>query len=220
MLLLNFLLILFQLYIMHPSPTHLSIFSYLPFPLKNPQNTHANTHTHTHKWKWTTAAVTTTTTKAVVCQCIHVPSYLYFRMLSAMSHWSRSRSLASVTPSVLEPQWDSSKSSYCCPVSWGSCSCRSAGIFTHLNHLQSPGYGPGWPSLVGQPVYLALPYPHGQRKLFSTAPARPPNAVIIRKQNQLSCSHALGLSHHHCHLQKQHHCASQSRCRAPLSYML
>lgn len=51
---------------------------------------------------------------------------LYLQMFTAMSR-SGMRYLTSSTLPVLEPHWDSSGISCWCPVSWRSCSFRSAG---------------------------------------------------------------------------------------------
>jgi hypothetical protein len=44
---------------------------------------------------------------AVVWHSVHIPlcTHLHLYMLTAVSHWSGSRSLASVTPSILDPHW-------------------------------------------------------------------------------------------------------------------
>jgi hypothetical protein len=61
-------------------------------------------------------------------QCVTLrPHSLHLPMLVAMSHWSASRPLASVTASILDPHQESSWLSCCCPVSWRSCSFGSAG---------------------------------------------------------------------------------------------
>ncbi|CAO2580303.1 hypothetical protein LEMLEM_LOCUS1378 [Lemmus lemmus] len=46
----------------------------------------------------------------------------------ARSHWFVSRPLVSAPLSLLDPHWDSSWVSCCCPVSWRSCSFGSAGL--------------------------------------------------------------------------------------------
>ena len=44
------------------------------------------------------------------------------QMAIAMTSWSGMRPLVSATLSILDPHWDSSWISCCCPVSWRSCS--------------------------------------------------------------------------------------------------
>lgn len=73
-----------------------------------------------------------------------------------MSHWFGLRSLTSVTSSILDPHWDSSWLSCCCPVSQRSWSFGSPGPalpHTPIVHrwcrflhklTQSPGSGPSW----------------------------------------------------------------------------
>ena len=68
--------------------------------------------------------------EAVVCSTVfHSISFClcFLQMFIAMSHWSSMRPLASATPSILEPHWDSSSLSCWCPVSWRSCSFGSVG---------------------------------------------------------------------------------------------
>lgn len=53
-------------------------------------------------------------------------------------HWSGSRPLVSITLLTLGPHWDSSWLSCCCPVSWSSCSFRSAGhVPSHASTVYS-----------------------------------------------------------------------------------
>jgi hypothetical protein len=77
-------------------------------------------------------------------------------MFITMSCRSGSRSLASVTPSILNRHRDSSRLSCCCPMSWKSYRFGAAGLA--LSHIptvlrvfgfggqptQSPGSGPEW----------------------------------------------------------------------------
>jgi hypothetical protein len=63
--------------------------------------------------------------EAVVCHSVShsIPLYPHIfacKMFTVMHRWSGPRPLASVTPSVLDPHWDSSRLSCCCPVSWRS----------------------------------------------------------------------------------------------------
>lgn len=59
--------------------------------------------------------------EAVVCHNVS-HTHVHLQMFIAMSHWSGSRSLASVTPSISVPHWDSSLLSCGCPMSWRSSS--------------------------------------------------------------------------------------------------
>ena len=52
----------------------------------------------------------------------------FLQMFIAVSHLSGSRPLASATLSILNPHWDSSQISCCCPVSQRSCSFGSVGL--------------------------------------------------------------------------------------------
>ena len=73
-----------------------------------------------------------------------------------MRHRSGLRPLASATLSILDPYWDSSLISCCCPGSWRACGYGSGGpapSHTPAVHrwgrcwgepTQSPGSGPGW----------------------------------------------------------------------------
>ena len=91
-----------------------------------------------------------------VPQYIPLSTHLYLQMFIAMSHWSGLRPLASATLSILDPYWDSSQISCCCPVSWSSCVSGPAGWAPSLapavhrwggcwgGPTQSPGSGPGW----------------------------------------------------------------------------
>jgi hypothetical protein len=88
----------------------------------------------------------------------HIPlsTHLHLQMFIAMSHWPGSRSLASVTPSILDLPWASSWLSCCFPVPWRSCSFGSAGLaLPHVPTVcrwyrfgvgltQSLGPGAGW----------------------------------------------------------------------------
>jgi hypothetical protein len=91
-----------------------------------------------------------------VTQYTLLPKELFMQMFVAMRHWSSLRSLASAILSILDPYWDSSQISCCCPVSWRSCSLGSAILApscvptVHRQSrywgrlTQSPGSGPGW----------------------------------------------------------------------------
>ena len=88
-------------------------------------NTHTHTHTHTHKHTHYTkqsiekiSAVVCHTVSHNISLCPHILQLLFI----AMSHWSGSRSLASVMPLILDPHWVSFQLSCYCPVSWRSCS--------------------------------------------------------------------------------------------------
>ena len=60
----------------------------------------------------------------------------FLQMLMAVSHWSGSRPLASITLLlILVTHWGSSQISCCCPVSWRSCSVGSGG--RTLSHAQN-----------------------------------------------------------------------------------
>jgi hypothetical protein len=64
-------------------------------------------------------------------QCHIVYPSVHISLLAvfiSMNHWSGMRSLASVTPLVLDPHRDSSWISCYCSVSWRSCSFGSAGL--------------------------------------------------------------------------------------------
>jgi hypothetical protein len=62
----------------------------------------------------------------------------------------------------------------------------------------------------------ALPHPHHQGKLSSTAPARSPNPAASKGQSQLSYSHTTGPVHLCLLHQGQLHCAAEARCGAAL----
>jgi hypothetical protein len=93
-----------------------------------------------------------------VLECVpqhsSLSTQLHLQMFTAKSHWSGLRSLASVTPSILDPYWDYSWLFCCCPVSWRSCSFGSLRL-AHSQAVhrwsrcwggptQSPGSGSGW----------------------------------------------------------------------------
>jgi hypothetical protein len=63
-----------------------------------------------------------------VPQYFPLSTHLHLQMFIAMSHWSGSRPLASLTPSILDAHPDSSQLSCCCSVSWRSCSFGTAGL--------------------------------------------------------------------------------------------
>jgi hypothetical protein len=92
-----------------------------------------------------------------VSQCHTVysfPQQVYVQMIIAMSHWFVLGPLAS--PSILNPQPDSSWLPCYCSLSWRSCSFGSAGLALPCvpavhswgrcwgAPTQSPGSGPGW----------------------------------------------------------------------------
>ena len=122
-----------------------------------------------------------------VPQYIPLSTHLHLQTFIEVSYWSGSRSLASVTPSILDPHWDSSQLSCCCPLSWRSCSFGTVGLAL------------SWVPTLADEIDLgvgydrALLYLYYQGKLSSTALARPPNAAISRRQ--LSCFPPL---HPHC----------------------
>jgi hypothetical protein len=110
-------LILCEFHIMHPVPL-------IPFPCNRPANRiHTHTHTHTHARARASCSIS-----QCVPQYISLSTHLPWQMFIAMGHWSGSRSLASVTPSALDPHRDSSRSSRGYPVSWRSCHFGSAGL--------------------------------------------------------------------------------------------
>lgn len=107
------LLVLCEIHIMCPNPTHLSLLSYPPSTLATspPQE-----KKKILQWR---------------LQC--VPEYtlwstlLCLQVFIAVTPWSGTRPLASAALSVLEPHWDSSRIFCCYPVLWESCSFGSVG---------------------------------------------------------------------------------------------
>jgi hypothetical protein len=134
-------------------------------------------------------------------------------MFIPMSHWSGSRSLASVTPSLLELHWDSFRLVSCCPVSCRSCSLGSVRLALWRiptiaedllwgGPLQSPGSGPGW-QLSWWASWLSLICT--TREHSRSAPAKLPSATIGRKQGQLRALMPSGLARPHPYHQSQLH---------------
>jgi hypothetical protein len=74
-----------------------------------------------------------------VSQYTPLSTHLHLQMFIAMSHWFGSRSLASVTPSILDPHRDTSWLFYCYPVSWRSCSnCSTSLSLPSVYHILAP----------------------------------------------------------------------------------
>lgn len=134
-------------------------------------------------------------------QCIPLSKHLHLQMFIATSHRSGSRSLASVTSSVLDAGRGSSRLSCCCPVFmqilqlWIS----RIGPFTHPNHSQMI-WTLGWANAESWIWAECKPScsDHGsslsaqQGELSGLAVARPtPSAAKGRCQGQISYSHAL-----------------------------
>ena len=100
---------------------------------------------------------------------------------------------------TINPHWDCSKLSCCCPESWRSCSFGTAGLaqpFTDYIDIGGGqfraldlGLGDG---TDGQPTDFPLSAPLGQ--LSSPVLMRPPNLTISRRQGQFSYSHDLEAS--------------------------
>ena len=120
---------------------------------------------------------------------IPLSTHLHLQMFTAVSHWSCLRSLASVTPSILDPHQDSSQLSCRRPCHGDPAALdpqnRPFQAFQPLTddmdfevgqlRALEPSLGGGWAGqLTGSPVSA----PPG--KLSSTALARPPNAVTGR----------------------------------------
>ena len=112
----NFLLILCEFHIMHPSPTHLLVPSFAIQPLPPQKIKHIQTIQATHRQPIITEAVVCHSVFPV-CPAVHTSSlanvYCNESLVSGL------RPLASVTPSILDLHWDSSWLPCCCPVSWG-----------------------------------------------------------------------------------------------------
>ena len=70
-------------------------------------------------------SITSSFVLAVLGKNSFVQTALLANIHCMMSCWSGSRPLASGTPSILDPQWNSSQISCCCPESWRSCSFGS-----------------------------------------------------------------------------------------------
>lgn len=168
---------------MNPNPTHLPVPSLVLCPYNLPcktkfQSKNKQDVKQSKTKPWHERCVT----QWVTYLTLYI-RHLYLRVLTAMSHWSGIRALA--TPSILGPHYDS----YCCLLSLRSCCFGSAG--TALSHAPvehswggcwgglpySPGSGPG-----DQPAC-----PVCQLSLMSTTLAR-------KKQGQFSCSHTIGFS--------------------------
>ena len=100
------ILILCDFHITYPSLAHLPVPSYLSFVLEPPLPNKDKLITNKQQ------TIKNHSMEAVVChrvsqcvpQSIPLSTHLYLQMFIAMSHWSGSRSLASVTPSILDPQ--------------------------------------------------------------------------------------------------------------------
>ena len=136
-------------------------------------------------------------------QCISVclSTHPHLQMFIVMSHWSGSRALASVTPSILDPHLDSSGLSCCCPEdpealiqqAWPFLESQRSTNDVDLEWVNSESWI--WACVVAELVSMsALLYQHHPGKLSSTALARSPNATTSLRQGQISCSHTLGAS--------------------------
>jgi len=118
-------------------------------------------------------------------------------MLISMRLWSSSRLLASATPSVLDPHWDSSQLACCCPVSWKPC---CSGSHNHmLQQLKDEAdlgmgqlkaldlsLGGSWDGYL--PVLL---YPRHQGELSRTAQIACPMPQLTRGRLTHGNSHLL-----------------------------
>jgi hypothetical protein len=100
----NFLLIFFELYIMYPNSIHLPILPYLSSALA------------TSPKKGKRKEKNPTTELRYVTQNVLLSKQLCLQMVTAMSHRSGSRPLASATLSILDAHWNSSQISCCCPA--------------------------------------------------------------------------------------------------------
>jgi hypothetical protein len=117
---------------MHSNPTHLPALhiclpSLQPLNQKERKTKTQNTTTKPSLWSCSLSQCVTHSVSLTVChsQCVtYHPTFL--PVLTAVSHWSGSRTLASVPQSRLDPHRDSSQIACCCPVSWRSCSFGSA----------------------------------------------------------------------------------------------
>lgn len=128
-------------------------------------------------------------------------------LTNVYSNWSGARSLASMTPSILDSHRDSWLSC-CCPVLWRSCWFESAGLaiscvsniyrwYRFWDGLVSVLSGPcsSWvhqqsSSPLSRPPCWAVP----------TALPSPPTASVSRRKDQFSCSHGLGYANLQPHL--------------------
>jgi hypothetical protein len=148
----NFLLVLCDVHSMHTSLTHLPISSYLPPPFRTSSGKEKKKKKQRKKQK--TFQHGSWSVLECVPQHSSLSTQLHLQMFTAKSHWSGLRSLASVTPSILDPYWDYSWLFCCCPVSWRSCSFGSLRL-AHSQAVhrwsrcwggptQSPGSGSGW----------------------------------------------------------------------------
>ena len=125
-------------------------------------------------------------------QCVSLSTHPHLQRSIAMSHWSGSRPLASVTPSVLDPYGNSSQISCCCSVSWSCVMCPAATYPNQSQMIQILGWASSEPWIWAW-VAADLVKPPALLHQLHTAPARPPSAT--RRQGQLSCPHALRLAH-------------------------
>ena len=139
-----------------------------------------------------------------VPQYTPLSTHLHLQMFIAMSHWSGSRSLASVTiinigssPGLLPVDL-----LLPCVMEILQLWISRAVPFTNdadleMAQLKVLDLGLGLVAELVSP--LALPYPHHQGKLSCTDPDRPPSAAISRRQGSaflFSCSWG-GLTHNH-----------------------
>ena len=78
-----------------------------------------HTHTHTQRKDKNKSRKAFHCGSSSMLQCvlesIPLSTHLYLQMLTVMSHWAVLRPLASATPSIPDPHWDSSQMSCCCP---------------------------------------------------------------------------------------------------------
>lgn len=184
----NFLLILCEFYNHAPKsqPSPIPLIS-APCPFNLSQKSYTNertttTNTTRHRKHLTVEVVVCLNVSHSISFCPHI---FTCKCLLQLSHWSGSRSLSSVTPSTLDPHQDTSQSSHCYPLSWRTCNTgKQDWIFQCPNELgcvNSEVWICTW--VVAELVSpLALPYPHHQGELSSTALARPPSATISRRQ--------------------------------------
>jgi hypothetical protein len=97
----NLLLILCEFHIMYP------VLSYLPSALTTPPQNKKHKQINKTKIKSPNHRKHLVAEAPVCPQCVPRPTHLHAWVFIALSHWSDSRSLVSVTPSVLDPHWDS-----------------------------------------------------------------------------------------------------------------
>lgn len=123
-------------------------------------------------------------------------THLCLQTFVAVSYQSGLRPLASVTPSILDSHWDSFHLTCCCSVSRRTCSFGSSGMVhsrtptghkwcRFLEWANSEPWIRVW-VLAEKVNPLALPHPHHQGELFSTATSK--------RQAQPSHSNALQAS--------------------------